>query len=521
MHSRGQLLLPLLLLQGITLVAMASIMLHLYQQYRQEAALIAQQNAIALDVAYRSSVEMYRLDVQTRFNNLIRQEPLLSLLDEAAARPQAELPPLRGRLYRLLRDDYREMVEAGLRQLYFYRPDGQTLLRFHAPALSGDSALAHRALVRHGHALQAPVHGFEIGMLYPGFRYYFPVRVDGHDYGAIELGLPFDLIHANLSRLMPQSDYALLMRRELIEQQGVRIDPGKLVDSPLSEGWLQEHPAYSRITRDFAYSTRVQALTTVLAEHAALQQALVQGEPFTLPLIHDSRGYVVCLHPIHDPDGELAAWIVGYADAPRLVALRDNLLSLGLVALVMTLLLSVAVLVVLVQRQQLADLSSLDGLTGIDNRRTFDENLRHEWRRSRRSGQPLSLLLIDIDHFKQYNDHYGHPAGDACLRQVAAALSDGLTRPADRVARYGGEEFVCLLPETSIDGARQLAESLRRRVEALALPHAASAVSGHVTISLGVASRVARSGSSAAELVSQADACLYQAKSAGRNQVAG
>jgi two-component system, chemotaxis family, response regulator WspR len=163
-------------------------------------------------------------------------------------------------------------------------------------------------------------------------------------------------------------------------------------------------------------------------------------------------------------------------------------------------------------------LSSLDGLTGIANRRRFDEALDLEWRRARREGSKLSLILIDVDYFKRFNDHYGHLAGDDCLRQVAASLADVVHRPGDLVARYGGEEFVILLPSTDETGVEIVAEQLRARVETLCLPHARSEVAECVTISLGCATVRATDDQGGAGLVAAADSALYEAKRAGRNR---
>lgn len=166
-----------------------------------------------------------------------------------------------------------------------------------------------------------------------------------------------------------------------------------------------------------------------------------------------------------------------------------------------------------------------DGLTGVHNRLRFDEVLALEWSRARRSALPLSLLMVDVDHFKRYNDHDGHPAGDACLKQLAQALVAAAHRPADLVARYGGEEFVALLPETDHAGALQVAASLCQAVAALALPHADSPTAAVVTVSVGVASSGAGSAAqsapaSAAELLAAADQALYLAKRAGRARAA-
>jgi diguanylate cyclase (GGDEF)-like protein len=170
--------------------------------------------------------------------------------------------------------------------------------------------------------------------------------------------------------------------------------------------------------------------------------------------------------------------------------------------------------------RRLERLSSLDALTGIANRRAFDEVLETEWRRAARAGTPLSLVMADIDCFKSFNDGYGHRHGDDTLAAVAGALQECLHRAGDFVARYGGEEFVVLLP--GIDGPRAaaFAETLRARVEALGIAHERSTVAPVVTVSLGVASAVPAKGVAASTLIDAADRALYRAKGEGRNRVA-
>jgi len=171
------------------------------------------------------------------------------------------------------------------------------------------------------------------------------------------------------------------------------------------------------------------------------------------------------------------------------------------------------------QTDLLRSLSFLDGLTGIANRRRFDEAMTREWRRCARSHLPLSLIILDVDHFKAYNDHYGHQAGDECLRMVAEVLSDRAKRPSDLVARYGGEEFVCLLPETDGPGAVRVAEGFRTSVAECRIPHAQSPVIPYVTISLGVATVIPSAEGSPERLAEMADQLLYRAKRTGRNRV--
>jgi two-component system chemotaxis family response regulator WspR len=169
---------------------------------------------------------------------------------------------------------------------------------------------------------------------------------------------------------------------------------------------------------------------------------------------------------------------------------------------------------------ELQKLAALDGLTGIANRRRFDDTMRIEWQRGQRDKKPLTLLLCDVDFFKRYNDSFGHLAGDLCLKKVAAVLTEHLKRPADLAARYGGEEFAVILPETQLTGALIVAESCRRHLEQLAIenPQADTTLSS-VTMSIGVASVVPSPESSVEELIQQADQALYAAKRGGRNRV--
>ena len=172
------------------------------------------------------------------------------------------------------------------------------------------------------------------------------------------------------------------------------------------------------------------------------------------------------------------------------------------------------------QRRLLEQLAMLDSLTGIPNRRRFSEVYEQEWRRCMRDDVPLSLIVVDVDHFKAFNDNYGHAAGDEVLRRIASCLQTSLRRPGDFVARYGGEEFVMLLPGIDSEGARALSEHTRADIESLRIPHAFSAVAPWVTISLGGASRIPTEGTPSPELFSLADTYLYKAKHTGRNRVA-
>jgi diguanylate cyclase (GGDEF)-like protein len=165
-------------------------------------------------------------------------------------------------------------------------------------------------------------------------------------------------------------------------------------------------------------------------------------------------------------------------------------------------------------------LVNLDGLTQVPNRRCFDEFLQQQWESHAQSHKSLSLILLDVDYFKQYNDRYGHLAGDDCLKQVAQAIGTTLKRPKDFVGRYGGEEFAIVLPGSDEGGAVCIAEFIQTTIAALRIPHERSQISDRLTLSLGVASGIPQPDDSPQTLILAADRALYEAKANGRNRIA-
>ncbi|WP_293131551.1 diguanylate cyclase [Okeania sp. SIO3I5] len=170
------------------------------------------------------------------------------------------------------------------------------------------------------------------------------------------------------------------------------------------------------------------------------------------------------------------------------------------------------------QELELKTFASIDGLTGISNRRIFDRSLAKEWQICQREKQPLSLIMIDIDYFKKYNDFYGHQKGDDCLSRVAKALSKTIERPRDIVARYGGEEFAIVLPNTERPGAIAIADRIQQAIRVLRIPHERSEVNTIISLSLGIACVIPTANNSPENLIDMADRAMYKAKQQGRNQ---
>ncbi|MGL4315052.1 MAG: sensor domain-containing diguanylate cyclase [Pseudomonas sp.] len=204
------------------------------------------------------------------------------------------------------------------------------------------------------------------------------------------------------------------------------------------------------------------------------------------------------VHVLRDANGETEALVGFMFDISERKKTEEQLLAL---------------------QKQLEEYSYKDGLTGINNRRMFDSILEIEWGNAQRTLRPLSLILLDIDFFKQFNDHYGHIQGDDCLKRIGQALNDAAARPRDCVARYGGEEFVLVLPETDGESAKKIAERCRKLVRKERIAHEQSNVAPLVTVSLGVGTIIPKAGDSPRAFIEAVDRLLYQAKQQGRDRL--
>lgn len=258
-----------------------------------------------------------------------------------------------------------------------------------------------------------------------------------------------------------------------------------------SEHWRGFYTTQRPCLADLIAQARTTEVDVYYPEHGSIEEPRYElyAENWCVMPHHGSRLYLaIDAGPIYDKDG-------------KLIAVVETLRDMTLQKLAQT---------------ALQELANHDGLTGIANRRAFDETLKLEWRRAMRDNLPLSLLMVDVDHFKHYNDNYGHLAGDECLKKVASAMSDQMQRASDVVARYGGEEFAVILPNCTTEGATVVAERLRKAVEELAIPFINSEL-GHVTVSVGVASVLPSPAGDNWQLISTADSALYRAKASGRN----
>ncbi len=438
------------------------------------------------------------------------------------------------------------------RILHFHTPPATSFLRVHAPDKFGDDLSGIRGSVVKVNTSKKPASGFETGRYFTGIRAVTPVFTgpDNDDegfIGALEIGLPLATVLDDLTEQV-QADFAILFDLDHLKTRmpadyfDQYTKDHRLFDD-FALTWIStEAPSNSIIAKELelyladlrSSQSRQPPSEGTQPKHDGSTQISTEVSTEISTDVHThllddwrlTRG--VTLFPLRElqtsdpatgePAGVVIAW---FSLEEEVAALHDRVMQTLLVALFVVLAVEAVLYTGLMRERDLRierNASLTDALTGIANRRHFEETLDQEVRRATRSLTPVAVILCDIDLFKQYNDFYGHPAGDECIRQVAKALQNSLRRAGDFVARYGGEEFIAILPDTNLDSAALVAERLRKAVQALGLAHEKHPL-GVATISVGVTAAQVHSNGAGETLIATADEALYQAKEAGRNCV--
>jgi diguanylate cyclase (GGDEF)-like protein/PAS domain S-box-containing protein len=302
-------------------------------QYRSQQALVAEQHTQALDVAYQATIEVYRLDVATRFRLQIMRPEVTALMEKALLADARELPLIRGQLFRLMKPVHDELKQLGLHQLMFHLADDRVLLRFHKPQSAGDALFQYRPSVRIANQEKRPAFGLEIGRSMPGFRYVFPVVRDGRHLGSVEFALTFDVIQDRLLHLLKAGEFGLLFKLDSVLASVDADSRDRFIESAIHPEFAQENPAISKVSRDFAQSALVRALEPELRANRAVQRQMSAGESLVIPLKHDGLGYLVSFLPVYGLDDKLLAYVVRFAQTNALQVVRDNLLRQAMLAI--------------------------------------------------------------------------------------------------------------------------------------------------------------------------------------------
>jgi diguanylate cyclase (GGDEF)-like protein len=432
--------------------------------------------------------------------------------------------PLRSDLRAYMEPQYERMRSFNFRQVHFHTADSISFLRMHSPVVFGDDLSSVRHTVRIANQTRSPVSAFEEGRIFNGYRFVFPLENDGEHVGTVEISYAMTPFLAALSAVT-DAQFVFVMSREVVERTVFDFAQSNYIPSTIAPDLL--------IDRNIPASLDIRLMLS--RNRALFVDTLAAGEDFGFFVAGDGRtalrgsgggnddgqsvraggapgdGQLVLFHAVRNIMGEQVAWIIGVAPDSSEIERQSTLRSTIVIILASTALLMVLTWITLAARSRLVSLAREDQLTRLMNRHSFLEAMQREIERYKRYDAPLGLVIWDIDHFKQFNDRYGHAEGDAVLRLVART-AESMVRATDFVARWGGEEFVILLPATDRAGTRVVAEKIR---EAFQAPEHMGR--DDISASFGVTTFV--SGDTAETFVDRADQALYAAKNGGRNRV--
>lgn len=432
------------------------------------------------------------------FESVVLTEPVLSIMSAASSADADQRTELRSELYQHMLPHYTRMQDYRFRQLHFHLPDTTSFLRMHSRHRFGDYLGTIRSSIRITNSRLVPIQGFEEGRIFNGYRFVYPLLHNDEHVGSAEVSFSINAFIAVLSSLT-DSRYLFTMNRSIVRSTVFwehldNYSDSFIDDSLLFDGSVPSPPELAVLFKPY---------------DSMLQRQLRTGHSFGYFTRTEGVSYLVLFHAVMNVSNRQVGYMIAISKDDTLsISRRDQLFTFGLLSAGF-LIIQVLSWIVVGDRQQLLYLVRTDQLTGIRNRHYLQEEAVIEIDQAHRYGHAVSLILFDIDFFKQINDTYGHNEGDTVLKNLANVVS-ALLRTSDRFARWGGEEFVVLLSYCNSTAAFQAAEKIRQEIAAAHLtPHQS------VTVSLGVAEL--QEAETLDALVGRADKALYRAKESGRN----
>lgn len=434
------------------------------------------------------------------YETSVSRDEVTALMNRAWKASLSERSALRNELRAMMADEYELLTRFNFRQLHFHFPDTTSFLRMHSPLVFGDALGDVRLSIKKANTELVPVDGFEEGRIYNGFRFVYPLFYQGEHTGSVEVSFSMKNVLDILAEVSA-GDLQFIISRSVVE------------DVVFSD--QLDHYRESSFSSDFMYDGAVlpgeanRALLDSL--DPSFTARLAAWADFGIDTRFYGSDYLVLCKAIHNVKGDPVAWIIMSERTTALEHIRSDLVFMCVSVLLSLILLISFSILIRRDRLRLKTLSLTDSLTGIANRVSLFDFLSREINKSVRYGFDLSLILFDIDHFKQINDSYGHAEGDRVLVKTVEAVRSEI-RSSDFLARLGGEEFVVILSHCPVEAAITAAEKIRR-----AVAQAKVYESSPVTISVGVASL--QKEERADSLIARADQAMYRAKEAGRNCV--
>lgn len=478
----------------------------LYKDRSSKEQIYLEQNVQNLRSQFKATINAYNLLSDLIFDEISTNPAILASLSEAYKANDTRQATLRKKLIEHLTPTYRRLQMFSFSKFFFTFPNGSVFLRFHKTYQYGDKP-SEANLNLSLEKIDTPLIQKEKSS---AFSYMSPLYYKGDFVGNVKTAISFELLQKELSKIFV-SDYGLIITKDAAMSAISKGGQKRFAESDLSEHFFYDkgHPdSNGQSGRD-----KIHQINNIIKNRIA--EKLVQFQNFSIPLKLDDGWYIVTFLTISgsiNKSGETIGYLISYTKDPVLGSFETAFISRLISGNLFVLLILGFVFNINKRNKQLRDMASYDTLTGIFNRREFDKTVLQEFERSKRYGRPLSLIIIDIDHFKNINDTYGHKTGDYILKTLSELVQNNIRRQ-DYFARWGGEEFAILTAESDASNAYQLAEKLRSILE----NHTFETV-GNITASFGVA-QYDETMSNFDELFQHTDEALYRAKENGRNWV--
>jgi diguanylate cyclase (GGDEF)-like protein len=444
------------------------------------------------------------------YHHILSDTNIIDTMESVSSATEQEKDNLRIALHDELSPIYEEVLDNNIKQIQVHLPDGTSFLRMHATTLYGDNLNSIRPTILNVSTTQTFSKGFEIGKTYTGYRYVFPLFKNNIFLGSIELSLSTTTLVETLYTLKPNTDFLFILK----------IDA---VDAISNSNYLQNYSA-SSINNDYYVEqiildnfdarrilfSRDEYTVIFTKNQDVIESDILIEDDFYATYRVDDKNYSIYFISVKDSSDAHVGYLIMITENLIVDELNFQMIFALVIFTMLTISLSLFIYFMTKDKLKLETLSSKDALTEISNRYFFKQTAVSEFDKAKRYQTQLSLIMIDIDHFKQINDTYGHKTGDIILKELANLIKENI-RKVDLIARWGGEEFVIILPETPLTKAFIASEKIRTLVESHTFYKAIQ-----LTISLGVAAYLP-DYQSIEELIDDADIALYEAKNAGRN----
>ncbi|MFA5576374.1 MAG: diguanylate cyclase [Tissierellaceae bacterium] len=463
------------------------------------------------DGEVQSTLKTYESFSNYIFDEISSDKEVINIMRDASHATSGEKDLLRADLSKLVEKKYRFMEKYEFKQLHFHLPNTESFLRLHAPEQYGDILKDLRESVKIANETKSYVKGFEEGRIINGYRFVYPLSYKCEHIGTVEVSLSSASVLKFLSELYPEEDFHFIIYSQVIEGSVFDTEIGKFSGSPISDLFFIDREVEEVIGK---YNSIIPHADVEFFQgmQDEFLDKIMENESFPALFHYRGRDYKISFLSVRNVTGKPVAYLISLAETVEFSRLkRDMHRQIVLVSLLAISIMAFS-LVLSIYHNKLKDISQRDYLTKIYNRQRFFEMAERELRRSKRYDFSMSILMLDIDHFKMVNDSYGHKKGDQVLKELTGLISKNI-RAGDVFARWGGEEFVILLSQTNKEEALHVAEKLRRLVE-----EDKSSTLKDITVSIGVA-MIDVDDANILDAIDYADEAMYGAKDGGRNKV--